>query len=74
MVDHRYPGVAESTYKPTEPSDPIRCWHEPPSELGEGQWDGPGWYFFDETWSNVHGPFGTLEECKEALSNYAKQI
>lgn len=34
----------------------------------------PGWYFYDETWANSHGPFGTREEAKEALMSYAERL
>ncbi len=31
-----------------------------------------GWYFWDETWCDEHGPFSTIEECREALTAYAE--
>ena len=30
-----------------------------------------GWYFWDETWANRHGPFTTEEDCKIKLTKYA---
>lgn len=33
----------------------------------------PGWYFWDETWSD-HGPFATKEEAQSALLNYAEGL
>lgn len=32
-----------------------------------------GWYFWDETWANYHGPFATREECSESLDRYCKE-
>ena len=31
---------------------------------------GASWYFYDETWSNTHGPFDTYEEASEAHKRY----
>lgn len=31
---------------------------------------GPGWYFWDETWCNAHGPFDTIEICEEIYKQY----
>ena len=28
------------------------------------------WYFWDETWAYRHGPFNSLQECKEVLRQY----
>ena len=36
-------------------------------------WDGPGWYFRDET-HHLHGPFSTIKECTEIETNYTKKI
>lgn len=33
-------------------------------------WDGPGWYFEDET-GNLHGPFATRSEVDTTLAAYA---
>lgn len=33
-----------------------------------------GWYFYDETWANEHGPFGTKEEAESACRTYAEGI
>jgi len=30
------------------------------------------WYFWEETWTNPHGPFKTSEECRQALEEYCK--
>jgi hypothetical protein len=64
-----------STYIPKGKADPIRCWHEPPADHEDlSWWDGPGWYFYDETWANLHGPFATYEECQETLRDYALSL
>jgi len=28
------------------------------------------WFFWDETWSNEHGPFNTEKEARQALDDY----
>lgn len=43
------------------PSDPVcKC---------EGKF-----YYFDETWANAYGPFDTLEEAEDSLTEYCKTI
>ena len=32
------------------------------------------WYFWNEVWADEIGPFGTEEECREALTKYCHQI
>lgn len=32
------------------------------------------WYFYDETWSNTHGPYTSFEETKEALIAYINYL
>ena len=32
------------------------------------------WWFFDETWSNVSGPYVSEAECREALTLYGKTM
>jgi hypothetical protein len=67
----------EGTYEPKDISDPIRCLHDEDAEKLELKlcgYDLPGWYFWDEIWCNLHGPFSTFEECSEALKNYAKAL
>jgi len=36
-------------------------------------WEGIGWYFSDET-DELHGPFHTEEEAKQALKRYADSL
>jgi len=63
------------TYKPSCDSDPIRVYHDEDKENLQGDgYDGPGWYFWDEMWGELHGPFGTLEECKQILNAYASNL
>lgn len=33
-----------------------------------------GWWFYDETWSCAHGPFGTEKVARENLTEYAKTL
>lgn len=37
-------------------------------------YNGPGWYFWDETWTVLHGPFNTQRETIEALAEYAENL
>lgn len=32
------------------------------------------WNFWDETWSNIHGPYDTEEEARAALDEYTKNL
>ena len=33
-----------------------------------------GWYFYDETWGNAHGPYETKEEAQKSLNEYIKYL
>lgn len=33
-------------------------------------WRGPGWYFYDETWADRHGPYKSFWDAKVALTGY----
>lgn len=74
MMDEAHPNWEGSTYKPTSGSDPIRCYRELPKSEYDCGYDGPGWYFWEETWCYLHGPFGTIEECRDALNKYCETI
>lgn len=37
-------------------------------------WNGAGWYFWDETWTNINGPYNTEDLALEALVKYMKTI
>lgn len=37
-------------------------------------YNGPGWYFYEETWAYVHGPYKSREEASEACNEYAKSL
>ena len=64
-----------SAYMPKTHSDPIRCWtSEPGPHASSYGYDGPGWYFYDETWTGLHGPFSSLGECRAALAVYAREV
>ena len=45
-----------------------------PEDAQAAGWDGPGWYFWDESWAYCHGPFSTREEASKALSIYCRDI
>ena len=32
----------------------------------------PGWYFWNETWSDRYGPYSTQEEAQNALDYYCE--
>lgn len=33
-----------------------------------------GWYFWDETWSEQHGPYNSYPEVVWALKDYTKEL
>ena len=33
-----------------------------------------GWIFWDETWTQINGPFGTLDGAQEALNEYCHHL
>ena len=33
-----------------------------------------GWYFWDETWSDHHGPYSTEDIAREHLNKYCKKL
>ena len=71
------PDYDGSDYGPRFRGGQIRCWKTQPRNLEEAKragWDGPGWYFFDETWACMHGPFETLKECQLALDGYVESL
>lgn len=35
--------------------------------------DNGSWYFWDETWSERHGPFGSEVEARTAVNRYARE-
>lgn len=48
----------------------IYCITDPTEDTKRFGWDGPGWYFFDDTEAYMHGPFASMDEAKEAERNY----
>jgi len=32
------------------------------------------WYFWDETWSDKHGPFSSETEAREVLESYCREV
>jgi hypothetical protein len=34
----------------------------------------PGWYFWNETWNDLHGPFRNKKQAEDALVEYAKTL
>lgn len=43
-------------------------------DLKNAGWDGPGWYFWDETQAHCHGPFGNRDEANAALILYGEHL
>lgn len=33
-----------------------------------------GWYFWDESWTNVYGPYETEVQCRQNLIRYCKKM
>lgn len=59
--------------KTPDPPDPV-FYQE--SEWTDGRDDvqAPGWYFWDETWSDHTGPFPDKKACREAVIAYAESL
>ena len=55
-----------------EPGDPVfrmkTMW------LMHGHPRPPGWYFWDETWGNEHGPFETEQLSRKKLAEYVEHL
>ena len=58
-------------YKPKNDSDPVRYWTTKDENMPK---DGPGWYFWDNTWTKIYGPFNSKRECLEKLAKYTKTL
>lgn len=54
-------------------SDPV-TWVEVPADMADNDWGGPGWYFWDETWSRAYGPYQTREAASAACVEYAERL
>ena len=35
---------------------------------------GRGWYFWNETWSDAHGPYKTEEQARKRLEDYCEDL
>lgn len=46
-------------------------YHDDKDNLSNPWYNGPGWYFYDET-EQMNGPFDTDEKAKAALKHYVK--
>ena len=53
-------------------SNPV--FHAESSFVHEGEKMESGWYFWNETWSDPHGPFDSEEEAVRVLRNYAAEL
>jgi len=47
---------------------------ELPRYILDKDYGGPGWYWYDETWSNMYGPYDSEEEAKAQLLKYAHEV
>jgi hypothetical protein len=55
----------------------IYHYHQPWEPLSDAQaagYNGPGWYFWDETESLCYGPYGSREEAAEKMREYATTL
>lgn len=39
-----------------------------------GSYIGAGWYFWDETWTHITGPYPSHQECRKACEDYARNL
>jgi hypothetical protein len=46
---------------------------ESPDSLAEG-YTSPGWYFYDETWVKLYGPYSTEQKCRDSLCQYFEEV
>jgi hypothetical protein len=56
--------------KHDEARDPVH--HIPFAEMVDGLLYKPGWYFWDETWADRHGPFEAEGEARRQLKVYCR--
>jgi len=52
-------------------SDPIEYLFYNPQIDG---WTSPGWYFWDEIWLSVYGPYESAKKAREQLKRYAEEV
>ena len=50
--------------------DPIQYITEGGPDSDLYGYKGPGWYFWDETWTQANGPYPDLEKAKKAMRKY----
>lgn len=52
--------------------DPVHYHERKPetTRLSGAAQDASGWYFWDETWTDRHGPYSTEAEARTALQSY----
>ena len=61
-------------YMPKSDYDPIRYYNK---ELSSNQLfvlPEAGYYFWDEIWRDLYGPFNTIEQCKKELMLYQENL
>ncbi len=59
-------------YTSTQNHDPLFYSPEEWSDAGDRR--GAGWYFWNETWSQAHGPFTDYQAARSALKEYANRL
>jgi hypothetical protein len=52
-------------------NDPIEYIFHSPRIDG---FSGPGWYFWDESWTCVYGPYRSAQEARAKCTEYAKLL
>ena len=55
-----------------EAHSPVKVHKDPSDPVVRGPTD--LFYFYDEHWCNISGPYYTEEDCREALRRYARQL
>lgn len=55
-------------------SDPVDRIDEAWPGCQDQGYAGPGWYFWDETWSGCYGPYATEAEAREKLRQYVEEV
>lgn len=54
-------------------ADPVEYLFYRSQKEGPSGYTVPGWYFWDEIWCDVYGPYESVEKTQDALSRYAKE-
>lgn len=67
-------GRAVTTGKQREPTWKDCVFHHLHGEIIGGLPAAPGWYFWDETWTEYHGPYRTSDAARVAVDDYCEEV